>query len=137
MSKFRHSAFLLGTMLCCVASPAMAQTNVMVLDTFIETHRIENQSASWQTITLANSYTAPVVVCSYVLPSASDNEGHTRLEMWDRRLLNYAFSGLKIHPRLPHQMCIALLSRQARIRLPMDEILKLELFCQTAQMDLR
>ena len=79
MSIVRHSAFLLGAMLCCVASPAMAQTNVMVLDTFIETHRIENQSASWQTITLANSYTAPVVVCSYVLPSASDNEGHTRV----------------------------------------------------------
>jgi len=57
----------------------MAQTNVMVLDTFIETHRVENQSPTWQTITLANSYTAPVVVCTYVLPSASDNEGHTRV----------------------------------------------------------
>lgn len=58
---------------------ALAQTNAMVLDTFIETHRVENVSASWETVTLANAYTAPVVVCTYVLPSAASNEAHTRV----------------------------------------------------------
>ncbi|WP_427453910.1 hypothetical protein [Litorimonas sp. WD9-15] len=58
---------------------AAAQTNVMVLDTFIETHRIENVSANWETIALANAYTAPVVSCTYVLPSAASNEAHTRV----------------------------------------------------------
>ena len=58
----------------------MAQTNVMVLDTFIETHRIENLTATWETITLANSYSAPVVVCTYVLPSNASNEAHTRVQ---------------------------------------------------------
>lgn len=58
---------------------AHAQTNVMLLDTFIETHRIEDATASWQTVSLANAYTAPVVSCTYVLPAFSNNEAHTRV----------------------------------------------------------
>ena len=56
-----------------------AQTNVMMLDTFIETHRIEDVSASWETVILANDFTEPVVVCTYVLPSSASNEAHTRI----------------------------------------------------------
>lgn len=59
---------------------AWAQTNVMVLDTFIETHRIEDVSATWKTVTLANDFTEPVVVCTYVLPSNASNEAHTRVK---------------------------------------------------------
>lgn len=79
MSRKRHICMALFFGFGLMRSTAMAQTNVMVLDTFIETHRIENLSATWQTVTLANSYTAPVVVCTYVLPSAASNEAHTRV----------------------------------------------------------
>jgi len=65
--------------LMIVPNAAFAQTNVMVLDTFIETHRIEDVSATWETVTLANAYTAPVVSCTYVLPSNASNEAHTRV----------------------------------------------------------
>ena len=63
-----------------MAPAAFAQTHVMILDSFIETHRIENVSASWETVTLANDYTAPVVVCTYVLPSSASNDALTRVQ---------------------------------------------------------
>ncbi len=67
--------------LMALATPkiAMAQTNVMVLDTFIETHRISSVGSTWETITLANGYTAPVVTCTYVLTSNSNPDALTRV----------------------------------------------------------
>jgi hypothetical protein len=73
---------LFAAVLCSVlgaAQSASAQTNAIVLDTFMETHRVENVGAGWETVSLVNSYTAPVVVCTYVLPSFASNEAHTRV----------------------------------------------------------
>ncbi len=79
MLKSLHIGLGLTSVIIMTPKCAWAQTNVMVPDTFIETHRVENVSASWETITLANAYTAPVVVCTYVLPSNASNEAHTRV----------------------------------------------------------
>ncbi|RTZ99971.1 MAG: hypothetical protein DSY89_07560, partial [Deltaproteobacteria bacterium] len=45
----------------------------------IEVLRIPGVGAGWQTISTQNSYTSPVVVCTYVLPSDGDNEAVVRV----------------------------------------------------------
>ena len=46
----------------------------------LEIIRIPNISFSWQTVNLENTYTSPVPICSYVLPSAASNPAVVRIQ---------------------------------------------------------
>jgi uncharacterized repeat protein (TIGR01451 family) len=79
MSIARQIIWLFCLSIFGLPTLAAAQTNVMVLDSFIETHRVPSVGVSWKMVTLANDYVAPVVSCTYVLASSSNNEAHTRV----------------------------------------------------------
>ena len=72
--RFRAASAIAALWL--VATPASAQR--LTLD--LEIKLVPNVGAAWQTVTLQNSYTNPVVVCSYNLPSSADNEAVTRIQ---------------------------------------------------------
>ena len=53
--------------------------NAQVLTLDLETKLVPNVGAGWTTVYLENTYTSPVVVCSYNLPSSSDPTVTTRV----------------------------------------------------------
>ncbi|MEL6387800.1 MAG: hypothetical protein AAFR00_10650 [Pseudomonadota bacterium] len=65
---------LLGIALA-LASSASAQA--LSLD--VEAVRVENVGAGWQTVNLVNTYTSPVVVCTYNLTTSANREATVRI----------------------------------------------------------
>ena len=45
----------------------------------LEIKSLENVGAGWQTVSLENTYTDPIIICTHVLPSASDPSATTRI----------------------------------------------------------
>ena len=48
---------------------------------YLEMVKIANVSNAWKTLALSNSYTNPVVACTYNLPSNANNEGSVRVRL--------------------------------------------------------
>jgi len=51
-----------------------------MLTSNLELKLVPNVGAGWQTVQLENSYTDPVIVCTYVLPSSADPSATTRIQ---------------------------------------------------------
>ncbi len=77
-------------MLLFLATPAQA---LYITDT-LEILRIPNIGSGWTSVSTQNSYTSPVVVCTYDLPSDSDNEAVVRIR-------NAASSGFQVRIQRP------------------------------------
>ena len=58
-----------GLLSACLACAAPARATTVTPD--LEFIQLPSVSGSWQTVTLTNSYSSPVVVCTYNLPSKS------------------------------------------------------------------
>ncbi|RVU84423.1 DUF11 domain-containing protein [Leucothrix sargassi] len=50
-----------------------------VITPYLEIVKITSVGATWKTVPLANSYSNPIIACTYVLPSASDNAAVVRV----------------------------------------------------------
>ena len=51
------------------------------ITSYLEMVKISNVSNAWKTLSLSNSYTNPVVACTYNLPSNASNEGAVRVQV--------------------------------------------------------
>ena len=61
------------------AAPAAAQDSALILSPQLEVLRLSGVGAAWRTVEPVNSYTSPVVACTYVLPSNASNDATVRL----------------------------------------------------------
>ncbi len=48
---------------------------------YLEMTRTDSVSNTWKSLVLTNTYTNPVVACTYNIPSGSDNEGSVRVQI--------------------------------------------------------
>jgi hypothetical protein len=71
-----------------------ASAQALVLSPRLEILRVPAVGAAWQTVNTQNSYTSPVVVCSYTLPTAGDNEAIQRVR-------NVASDGFELRIQRP------------------------------------
>lgn len=65
-----------------IAVAALSQTlpvHANRITSTLEVHLVENAGYAWTTVELDNSYTSPVIVCTYALPSAASNPAVTRI----------------------------------------------------------
>jgi hypothetical protein len=53
--------------------------NALYITDDLEMVRIPDTSSTWETVSTQNSYSNPAVVCTYALPSSSDNEAVVRI----------------------------------------------------------
>lgn len=51
------------------------------ITSYLEMVKVSSVSNAWKTLTLSNSYTNPVVACTYNLPSSANNEGSVRVQI--------------------------------------------------------
>ena len=70
---------VLALWLASFPAPAAAQQSALLLSGELEVLRLGNVGAAWRTVEPVNSYTSPVVACTYVLPSAASNDAAIRL----------------------------------------------------------
>lgn len=47
---------------------------------YLEMVKVTSVGSSWKTVPLVNSYSTPIIACTYALPSASDNEAVVRVQ---------------------------------------------------------
>ncbi|HFU77467.1 MAG TPA: hypothetical protein ENK68_03080, partial [Epsilonproteobacteria bacterium] len=66
-------AYIIGILFC------MQTLSAQVVTPDLEYQKISGVSYGWQTVSLLNSYTDAIVVCSNVLPSSASNEAVTRI----------------------------------------------------------
>lgn len=70
-------AILLSGLWCLLLVTAPAYALYITDD--LEILRIPNAGYAWTSVSTQNSYTSPVIVCTYTLPSDSDNESVVRI----------------------------------------------------------
>ncbi len=51
------------------------------ITSYLEMVKISSVSNAWKTLSLSNTYSNPVVVCTYNLPSSASNEGSVRVQV--------------------------------------------------------
>lgn len=64
---------------CFVISAQLSAAMAQILSFEAEIVLVPNVGGTWQTINLVNSYSSPVVVCTYNLPSRASNSAITRV----------------------------------------------------------
>ena len=78
LRKARITSYAFGIALL-FTTPAIAQDVPLLLSEDLEIHNIPNVGAGWQTVSIANDLSNPVVACTYTLPSNASNDATIRL----------------------------------------------------------
>jgi len=55
---------------------------------YLEMVKVSNVSNAWKTLSLSNTYTDPIVACTYNLSSSANNEGAVRIKIVSTRRLS-------------------------------------------------
>jgi len=75
---FRHLTFTLIVFTLLVLN---IKVNAYPITSYLEMVKVSNVSNAWKTLSLSNSYSNPVVACTYNLPSSANNEGAVRVQL--------------------------------------------------------
>lgn len=95
--RFRIPYLLAGALVCILVPLTEAHGQALSLD--VEAVRVPGVGAGWVTVSLENTYTSPVVACTYNLPSSADPTATVRVRnagatSFDVRIQQYETSNI-------------------------------------------